>query len=241
MTLFLALLLGCPAREEPAPAPAPVVDEGPAPIPLGLLDPEVAPTPRPPPGTVIPRDPWAPPTVLRNHPERCDEFGAIAPSPREDGHWAAVRLVPPKTPFAVERVEVLLAHGSFNNSTCDASQHYRMRLYAVSADAGPPDGNGTDPETPWEYDFFERRDQQGDRALTATVSPPLVLEAGQTLIVAVSTRNSGKGPRTCVKTCLEGEKNGRTFWSNTADESRWAWTVYEPSRGTGMWATAEGR
>lgn len=244
---LLACLLACAGTPDPASAPVPVpvsAPDGPASIPLGYLTPEAAPHNAPLSGPaaprVIPRDPWAPPTTIRNHPERCKEFSALAPSLKEDGQWAAARLVPPKYPFAVQRAEVVLAHGAFNMTTCDATQHYLMRLYVVPVGAPPPDGDGVDPVTPYEYDFFERPEQHGDRALSATVSPPLVIHEGESLIVAVDTHNGG-GPRTCVKTCLEGERNDRTFWSNHRDPAQWKWTTYSPSRGTGMWAVAEGK
>lgn len=244
--LLVTFLLGCPTTPMPErpPAPDPEPEEGVAPIPVGLFDPAAPASPSPVTASgaprVIPRDPWAPPTTIRNHPERCKEFSALAPSLAEDGQWAAVRLVPPRYPFAVQRAEVVLAHGTFNMSTCDATHHYLMRLYVVPVDAPPPDGDGVDPVTPYEYDFFERPEQHGDRALSASVSPPIVLQDGESLIVAIDTHNRG-GPRTCVKTCLEGERNDRTFWSNDRDPARWAWSPYKPSRGSGMWATAEGK
>ncbi len=239
-SLWLSLA-ACAA--EPAPSPT-LEAQPPASIPLALLEPgtpapsprPVAPAPRPP-----PRDPLAAPAVVSSAPARCTAFGRLSPSADEDGHWAAVRLTPKTTPFRVDRVWMTLIHGSTGGVQCDASTAHELRLYVVPAGGAPPNGQGADPRPAASYTFFANKEQpRGDRQLTAQVAGDVVLQAGESLIVAVNTHASRSGARTCLKTCLDGTSTRGNFWSNQALPPAWSWTVWSPARGAGLIAELEG-
>ncbi len=149
-------------------------------------------------------------------------FGGVKPSTTSEvGAWAAARLSPPSTPFTVEQVLFSMKHE--NLTPCDAKGAFQMKLFVVSGTT-PPDGDGTTaPAADATIDFPAiTTDPDGARELIATLSTPITLESGESLVIAVDSY-AGACFGACVTTA--NAPADRNYWSTPADAEDWDWVL----------------
>jgi hypothetical protein len=146
----------------------------------------------------------------------CPEEAHIFASPGEHGHWYAAVFVPPAHPFTVTNIEYPL-----NNSDegCDASTEHLVQVYTVTDTTVPP----ADPTVIHELTVAEPASADPSVLVTQTLPTPVVLTAGQNIVVAVEMRELG-ADGVCVVSCFPGEHDDQVYWSNAADPP-YAWTT----------------
>ena len=75
--------------------------------------------------------------------DACVTPNPIGACPGEEGHYAAIRLVPPATPYHVQAVSYALMNESFGDYVCSA--HLKHDVFLFKGPAGsPPDPNPTE-------------------------------------------------------------------------------------------------
>jgi hypothetical protein len=146
---------------------------------------------------------------LRNADADCDplSFLVVAPSNGENGHLATAALTPPGTPFTVDRVGFTLRA----DGNCNAGTSFRVDVWVESSStpaASPailesivvPMSN---PAGSWQ-DF--------DLPLSA----PIVLQAGDFLLVGVEMLYAGGNDHSCIQMCGEDVVPLSNWWSSAA-------------------------
>lgn len=150
--------------------------------------------------------------TLSNNDASC-EVTSISAADGEGSHLGAARLTPPAYPFTVSRIKYGL---SPSDDICNAGLEHRVDVFVGSA-AVPPETpdvlvSATTPAT----------DTPPDR-IELDVSPPVTLEQGEHLFVAIEMVADG-AERLCVVTCSgPAAAEDRNYWSNaTAPPYPWA-------------------
>lgn len=177
-------------------------------------------------GGAPPLDGGHPPSAtVRSVPVDCEERGAFAPVlPEEGGHYLAVRLQPSSYPLPVRTVGYRL---SDTPDECTAWIAHQVQLYVVDGmtPTSTPSADGTLVRTldvPW---ASPPEEPVRIRDVEHSVGEPIVLTAGQSLIVAVrlavdpddSTRSL------CLRTCLLADPTETTDYSSRAAIEPFDW------------------
>ena len=153
--------------------------------------------------------------VLNNDAD-CETWGSVSPLPGEAGHLYGVRLTPPSYPFTVDEVVYELYH---DEQTCDAGLAHRVELYTGS-ETMPPNN----PAAPVSITMpAVSLANAGTRVVELPISPPITLQAGEHLFVAVEMIFADASSITCLATCDGTTVFDRDWWSNaTMPPYNWA-------------------
>jgi hypothetical protein len=176
-------------------------------------------------------EPPSDPVVLSFLPpgERCDSNDATVPSPDEYGDFGAARIQFGEAisgrSFAVEEVRYVLEgfNPAFPDFPCDARLDHEVWVWVTDAATPPPDATGARifPVSPG-----DERPASFSRPIELMVDPPLIVEDGQELFVAVEFPGTEDGYQ-CLRNCPQVGSLNEThnFWSNRTQEALpFAWT-----------------
>jgi hypothetical protein len=150
------------------------------------------------------------PTLLANFPADDCRNSNIMPAPGEEGHLVATRLTPPSYPWRVDAIQYANLANVNSQSNCSTAFDERVEVSVMDADvpAAEPMPVAVIP--------VEGVDLPLDtvRMVEVQLPEPIVLQAGQHLLVGVSL--SGTFPDvSCVLGCRwRVAQPNRFFWSN---------------------------
>ncbi len=152
---------------------------------------------------------------LRNADADCDPltFTGVEAGQGEDGHLAASRLTPPGAPFTVESVSWTLR----NAADCNASAAYRVDVW-VESSATP----SATPVVIESIAFPASAPVRSWETMTARLTTPITLNAGESLMVGVEMLYAGAGDHSCIQMCNDATVPDTSFWSNS-DTTPYAW------------------
>ena len=137
----------------------------------------------------------------------------VAPGPGESEMLAAALLGPASWPYQVNAVNVGLANAESGGAECDASLAHEISVWVLEPGVLEPP-TATDPD--YTLSVGEVMTTDPARLLSRPLDPPLVLNQGQNIAVAI--RFSGTFPDTsCVNACSAEFESGLDFWSNAQD------------------------
>jgi hypothetical protein len=148
--------------------------------------------------------PDAMPDQLLTNAATCANLNSVLPLAGEESHYIAARLTPPSYPFSVTDVQYTLSSGG----DCVPGLAHQVQVYATTTT--------TPPGTPVVHETIPVPTiaTTMDRMVSLPLNAPLVLTAGEHLIIAI--QNSGVSPNvTCVVTCDDVNAIAdRNWWSN---------------------------
>ncbi len=156
---------------------------------------------------------------LRNAPP-ADPPTLLAPDPGEEGLWAAARLSPPAYPFDISLVNYTVGDGAAGEVMCSGTLAHQLALYVSSSTTPPENEAPTLSISVFELD--PTLIGHMGRAVSEAIDPPLRLEQGEHLFVAVQL--VGVHPDVlCVHVNDDDAYEGdRSYWSgNTAAPYGW--------------------
>ena len=156
--------------------------------------------------------------VLTNFPDPCKSWSAVMPLAGEEGQLAAARLTPTSWPYDVEKVVYQLLHGETEGVECNAGRSHRVEIFAAVGPTPP-----TSPVDALVAVTEEAEVQDTERLVVVDLEPPLTLEQGEDLFVAVEL--TGIYPDVgCLSMCVDGPTHDdRNWWSNaTGEPYSWA-------------------
>lgn len=156
---------------------------------------------------------------LRNAPD-VDPPTMLAPDPGEEGMWAAARLSPPRYPFDVRLISYVVGDGAAGSVSCSGTLSHQLELL-VSSDTAPPENEApalrvTIPEVD--------RAEIGHvgRTVNLPIDPPIRLEMGEHLFVAVQLPGSHPDVLCVQVNDQDAYEGNRSYWSG-ATEAPYAW------------------
>lgn len=163
------------------------------------------------------------PNVLSNTPNACFMQQVIGPIlPAEASHLAAATLTPTAYPYEVTSVGYVVI-GAPTDSLCNSTLAHRVDVYVI---------DGTEPPADPAADAVSELSIAVDADAAATdyrlveldLETPIVLEDGQSLVVAVELAPDEEvATSICIESCQDtGGVAGLDWWSN-ADEAPYAW------------------
>ena len=156
--------------------------------------------------------PLPPPAIpqLANVPAgACNASMVLAPAPTEIGQWAAARLVPASYPFVVTEIKYVL-YGATGQTGCDPTIGHRVQLYRSTV-AAPP----ATPTVEQEIAVPPSPGASDPRLVDLTLTTPITLNAGESLIVQVEMAGSASA-YLCMHMCKEPPTyDDRNYWSGT--------------------------
>jgi hypothetical protein len=155
--------------------------------------------------------------VLGNTPVPCVEDDYVFPLlPAEAGHWAATTLTPPAYPYEVQRVAYELAGGAAGGQ-CNNSFAHQVAIF-VSDGPQPDDAPSTNAAGYVAYPIDEDPVATEARLVELELDAPIVLEDGQSVVVAVQLTAVGDSSL-CIAACFDtGGVPELDWWSNAVDE-----------------------
>ena len=180
-------------------------------------------------------------TIASTEDGICSRDSALHACEGEDGHYAAIRLVPDVTPFHVQAVDYALSNKTYPLSTgtlsCEAHRPHEVFVFKGD-DSSLPDADPTELErhsipaaSPSSYNA---------RWVTINLNKTIRLDAGEALYIAVEMPGSvsgctDSGDALCLYSCVgDGDE---TFWSFATDPS-YSWSslqdVNVPLDGVGV-------
>jgi len=155
--------------------------------------------------------------VISNAPEVCESPDYIFPLlPGEAGHWAATTLTPSAYPFEVQRVVYDLTGGAAGGQGNNSFAH---DVAVFVSDVPEPDGSPSTSAAIYQL-YSQPEDAAAAEARTVDIelSSPIVLEDGQSIIVAVQMAAEGD-QSLCLAACFDtGGIPETDWWSNAAAE-----------------------
>lgn len=150
------------------------------------------------------------PTLLANFPADDCRNSNIMPAPGEEGHQVATRLTPPSYPWRVDAIQYANVANVNSETTCSTAFDERVEVSVMDADVPVAE------PMPVAVIPVEGVDLPLDtvRMVEVQLPEPIVLQAGQHLLVGVSL--SGTFPDvSCVLGCRwRAAQPNRFFWSN---------------------------
>lgn len=153
-------------------------------------------------------------TVLTNNDATCEDK-SIGPAAGEEHHLAAARLTPPSYPFVVTAVRYVLDAQTGN---CDAGLAHTVDVFVDTAVAPP-----ATPSVLRHFDNAMIAKPTQDRVVTLDLDPPVTLQSGEHLFIAVSMAGTFPDDILCVGTCAgPAYQEDRNYWSN-ADAPPYPW------------------
>ena len=158
---------------------------------------------------------------LNNNPNGCPCHGWLYPSPGEEGHLAAARLVPPSWPYEVSSLSYPLAGDSSDDTDievhCQNGLAHRVEVWA-GTDATP----AATPANVQVLQVLATDQQTNDRTVEVSLNTPLLLQEGEYLFVGIEL--TGGYPETaCLLMCQEVQEFAdRNYWSN-ATSAPYSW------------------
>ena len=185
-------------------------------------------------GTETPTGPPPDSEAFGHYNPSCNPVVASFGGADRHGSWFATRIIPPSTPFVLTGAEVTVTHGERDGGLppCDAGSSFEVRL-VVSSDNAPPDGDGSAPSFDEAVTFpAELITVQQDRVLDFEVDPPIEVQAGESVFLAIQTHyyeevGGNEDEVTCVVAC-EGT-NSDDFFTYEVDPEDWDWSAYPPA------------
>ncbi|MFH1812515.1 MAG: hypothetical protein ABIJ09_27530 [Pseudomonadota bacterium] len=175
---------------------------------------------------------------LRNAPN-ADPPTLLAPDPGEEGRWAAARLTPSVYPFEVDLVNYTVGDGEAGDVMCSGTLAHQLRLWVASSSAPPDD------QTPALEFSIPTLDPallgHLGRSVGQVLDPPLVLEQGQHLFVAVQLPGSYPDVL-CVQVNPTGSYQGDRNYFSGATAAPYGWAQLDSLGLTGsLLFTAHGQ
>lgn len=159
--------------------------------------------------------------VLGNTPVPCKDDDYVFPLlPAEAGHWAATTLTPPAYPYEVQRVVYELAGGAAGGQ-CNNSFAHQVAIFV--SDGPEPDASPSANAAGYvAYPIDEDPAATDARLVEIELDMPIVLEDGQSIVVAVQLTAMGDSSL-CIAACFDtGGLPELDWWSNAVDEP-FAW------------------
>lgn len=155
----------------------------------------------------------------------------VSPGPTEDGHLAAARLTPKSYPFTVTQIRYALLP-AVPSVPCDTGLAHRVEVFVDKATAPPASPTATrtfnNPKVPNGTTF---------RVITHDVIPPIVLQQGDQLYVAVELRYDSASSFSCLRSCWDTTApTDRDYWSN-AKTSPYPWVKLSSFGVTAFYST----
>lgn len=155
--------------------------------------------------------------VLGNTPVPCKEDDYVFPLlPAEAGHWAATTLTPSVYPYEVQSVAYELSGGAAGGQ-CNNSFAHQVAIFVSDGpqpDAAPSMNAGGYVAYPIDEDPAATE----ARLVELELDAPIVLEDGQSIVVAVQLTAEGDSSL-CIAACFDtGGLPELDWWSNAVDE-----------------------
>ena len=139
--------------------------------------------------------------------------------PAEAGHWAATTLTPSNYPFEVQSVAYELTGGAAGGQ-CDNSFAHAVAIFSTDVPQ-PVDAPSLGAQDYVLYPIAEDPAATDDRLVEIVLDQPIVLEDGQSIVVAVEMA-AVEDVSLCIRACRDGNIPAVDWWSNAADEP-FAW------------------
>jgi len=139
----------------------------------------------------------------------CSTF--VRPAVNEYGHFLAVRLTPPSTPFTVGKIEYALENQPAQN--CLAGLVHVVQAFKSTTTTPPATPNALDELS---IDLSDTL-PVGVVLVEQTLAAPVLLDAGEHFFIAIQMVGDASNNKLCVETCdmldpmATGELN---FWSD---------------------------
>jgi|GEM_PF-3360844 len=145
----------------------------------------------------------------------------VHPLEGEEGHWLATRLSAPRAPFVVTDLRYILAGQP--QLGCNGRLQHRVRVFR-SSDRRPARA----PEYLGEYSVTPRGPGSLGAAFAENIEldPPVILEGGESLFVAIEMPRTGEDSYLCVTACDGASPTERYYWSFATD-APFQWQAFE--------------
>ncbi|MBC8067787.1 MAG: hypothetical protein IAG13_05580, partial [Deltaproteobacteria bacterium] len=163
------------------------------------------------------------PNVLSNTPSACFMQQVVGPIlPDEASHLAAATLTPTAYPYEVTSVGYVVI-GAPTDSLCNSTLAHRVDVYVIEGSEPPADPTA-DAVSELSISVDADAAATDYRTVLLDLETPIVLEDGQSLVVAVELAPDDEvATSICIESCLDtGGVAGLDWWSN-ADEAPYAW------------------
>lgn len=162
------------------------------------------------------------PVILGNI-KSCPVSGKARPTlPEEAGQLAATVLTPDAYPFEVSRVAYAMVRDL--DDDCVSTFAHRVEVFVIDGDK-PPANPSTEASTFVSIAIEESLEDVALRIVEPELDPPIVLEDGQSVVVAISLdADVDASVSLCLDSCVGDATPGVDFWSYAAAEP-YNWTV----------------
>lgn len=149
---------------------------------------------------------------ISNTPEDC-RSNLVGPFlPDEGGHYNASVITPDAYPFTITEIGYGLAVGE----QCVSNLAHNVLVFVHADEALSNEPSGLDS---YQLISVEASEDAEERTLTHTLETPIVLEEGQSIVVAVQlATDTDEGTTSLCTLACNGTTEGADWWSNAAQE-----------------------